>query len=105
MQPEQVPLKLPTWLPQSVARYVAHTEHGLSIRELARRDGCHASTVSRQIHKLEAMRDDPCGCGVEDVPAEIASKGDGRAFVGKVPRICQMKPWCRKKGSVCCGAL
>ncbi|SFK64187.1 DUF6456 domain-containing protein [Shimia haliotis] len=50
---------LPTWLPESVARYVAHTEHGLSIRELARRDGCHASTVLRQIRKLETMRDDP----------------------------------------------
>lgn len=50
---------LPTWLPDSVARYVAHTEHGMSIRELARRDGCHASTVLRQIRKLEAMRDDP----------------------------------------------
>lgn len=50
---------LPSWVPQSVARYVAHTEHGLSIRELARRDGCHASTVLRQIRKLEIMRDDP----------------------------------------------
>lgn len=50
---------LPSWVPQSVARYVAHTEHGLSIRDLARRDGCHASTVLRQICKLETMRDDP----------------------------------------------
>ncbi len=50
---------LPSWLPESVARYVAHTEHGLSIRELARRDGCHASTVLRQIRKLETLRDDP----------------------------------------------
>ncbi len=59
MQPQQVSPKIPTWLPQSVARYVAHTEQGVSIRELARRDGCHASTVMRQIRKLEAMRDDP----------------------------------------------
>lgn len=59
MQPEQVAPQLPSWLPQSVSRYLAHTEQGLSIRELARRDGCHASTVSRQIRKLEAMRDDP----------------------------------------------
>ncbi|WP_106610077.1 DUF6456 domain-containing protein [Shimia abyssi] len=50
---------LPGWVPDSVARYVAHTEHGLSIRELARRDGCHASTIMRQIRKLEAKRDDP----------------------------------------------
>ncbi len=59
MQPEQVIPNLPTWLPQSVARYVAHIEQGVSIRELARRDGCHASTVMRQIRKLEALRDDP----------------------------------------------
>lgn len=59
MQPQQVSPKIPTWLPQSVARYVAHSEQGVSIRELARRDGCHASTVMRQIRKLEAMRDDP----------------------------------------------
>ncbi|SMP12582.1 DUF6456 domain-containing protein [Shimia sagamensis] len=59
MQPEQVAPQLPTWLPLSVARYLAHTEQGISIRELARRDGCHASTVLRQIRKLEAMRDDP----------------------------------------------
>lgn len=51
--------ELPSWLPESVARYVAHTEHGVSIRELARQDGCHASTVLRQIRKLETMRDDP----------------------------------------------
>jgi len=59
MQPQQVSPKIPTWLPQSVARYVAHSEQGVSIRQLARRDGCHASTVMRQIRKLEAMRDDP----------------------------------------------
>ncbi|MGX9350287.1 DUF6456 domain-containing protein [Shimia sp. W99] len=50
---------LPAWVPESVARYVAHTEDGLSIRELARRDGCHASTILRQIRKLESKRDDP----------------------------------------------
>ncbi|TCL09309.1 hypothetical protein BXY66_1354 [Shimia isoporae] len=51
--------EFPNWVPQSVARYVAHTKHGFSIRELARRDGCHASTVLRQIRKLETKRDDP----------------------------------------------
>ncbi|WP_408647770.1 DUF6456 domain-containing protein [Thiosulfatihalobacter marinus] len=50
---------LPEWVPESVSRYVAHTEDGVSIRELARREGCHASTVLRQIRKLEAKRDDP----------------------------------------------
>ncbi|MFY0618079.1 DUF6456 domain-containing protein [Shimia sp.] len=59
MPTNTAPQSLPKWLPISVERYVAHTEQGVSIRELARRDGCHASTVLRQIRKLEMMRDDP----------------------------------------------
>ena len=39
--------------------YLAHTEAGLPIRELARKSGCHASTVLRQIRKYETRRDDP----------------------------------------------
>lgn len=49
----------PEWVPNSVVRYVAHTEQGVPIRELARRDGCHASTVLRQIRRLERKREDP----------------------------------------------
>jgi DNA-binding MarR family transcriptional regulator len=49
----------PAWVPASVLRYMAHTEEGVPLRELARRDGCHASTVLRQIRKLESMREDP----------------------------------------------
>ncbi len=59
MQIEHLNGTLPKWIPDSVARYVAHTEQGVPIREIARRDGCHASTVLRQIRKLETMRDDP----------------------------------------------
>lgn len=59
MQMDRPKNDLPEWVPINVARYVAHTEHGMSIRELARRDGCHASTVLRQIRKLESLRDDP----------------------------------------------
>lgn len=50
---------MPVWVPQSVRNYLAHTEGGTSIRELAREDGCHASTVLRQVRKLETRRDDP----------------------------------------------
>ena len=39
--------------------YLAHTEAGLPIRELARKSGCHASTVLRQIRRYETRRDDP----------------------------------------------
>lgn len=47
------------WVPEPVQRYLSHTEEGLTIREVARRSGCHASTVLRQIRKIEVRRDDP----------------------------------------------
>ncbi|WP_300057857.1 DUF6456 domain-containing protein [uncultured Roseobacter sp.] len=39
--------------------YLAHTEAGLPIRALARAAGCHASTILRQIRRVETRRDDP----------------------------------------------
>ncbi len=50
---------LPRWVPENVCRYLAHTEVGRPIRDLARGAGCHASTVMRQIRRIEARRDDP----------------------------------------------
>ena len=50
---------LPNWVPPEVHRYSLHTKTGLTIRHLARRAGCHASTVLRQIRRLEMRRDDP----------------------------------------------
>ncbi|MCZ0811041.1 MAG: DUF6456 domain-containing protein [Pseudomonadota bacterium] len=49
---------VPGWLPQSARHYLAHIEAGTPIRALARRAGCHASTVLRQIRACEAQRDD-----------------------------------------------
>ena len=49
----------PSWLPVPAQHYLAHTEAGTSIRALARRAGCHASTVLRQVRACEALRDDP----------------------------------------------
>lgn len=46
------------WVPKAALNYLAHTEGGLSIRALARKAGCHASTVSRQVRAFEARRDD-----------------------------------------------
>lgn len=51
--------QVPTWVPESVQRYLTHTEAGLPIREVARQSGCHASTVLRQIRRIETRRDDP----------------------------------------------
>ena len=50
---------LPGWVPPAARNYLAHTEAGLPIRELARQSGCHASTVLRQIRRFETRRDDP----------------------------------------------
>ncbi len=47
------------WMPDTVTRYLAHTVSGRSIRDLARGAGCHASTILRQIRRVEAWRDDP----------------------------------------------
>jgi hypothetical protein len=56
---EQVQTIIPKWVPDSVQHYLAHTEAGQPIRDLARLAHCHASTVLRQIRKVERRRDDP----------------------------------------------
>lgn len=48
----------PGWVPDAALHYLAHVEDGQSIRDLARRAGCHASTVLRQIRRIETRRDD-----------------------------------------------
>ena len=60
MRPNLAPVTtLPAWLPHGVRLYLDHTEDGLSLREIARRDGRHASTVMRQVRRYEGRRDDP----------------------------------------------
>lgn len=50
---------LPDWVPVEISRYLAHTVSQISIRELARSAACHPSTVMRQIHRVEQLREDP----------------------------------------------
>ena len=50
---------LPGWVSAEVFRYLEHTVAQVSIRELARRADCHASTVLRQVRRLETNREDP----------------------------------------------
>lgn len=50
---------LPAWLPDAVRLYLEHIEDGHSLRALARREGCAASTVLRQVRRYENRRDDP----------------------------------------------
>ena len=46
-------------LPESVGQYLMHIRGGVSIRDLARRHACHASTLSRRMRRIEIRRDDP----------------------------------------------
>jgi hypothetical protein len=50
---------LPLWLPELALTYIAHTSGGQPLRALARARGCHASTILRQVRRVEAWRDDP----------------------------------------------
>jgi Domain of unknown function (DUF6456) len=61
---------LPDWLPEGASRYLAHTEAGQSIRNLARLGGVHASTVLRQVRRMETRRDDPLVDGALTALAE-----------------------------------
>ena len=51
--------QLPGWVPAAAMHYLDHTEAGMSIRAVARREGCAASTILRQIQRFERRRDDP----------------------------------------------
>jgi len=46
-------------LPVPVQNYLIHTRKGTSIRALARARNTHASTIQRQVRRIEAKRDDP----------------------------------------------
>lgn len=49
----------PDWLPREARLYLDHVVHGQSLRSLARREGCNASTVLRMVRRYESRRDDP----------------------------------------------
>jgi hypothetical protein len=62
---------VPAWVPVDVRNYVFHTEMGQPIRVLARSQSCHASTIMRQIRKVETRRDDPLvDCAIKELAAE-----------------------------------
>lgn len=49
----------PDWVPQAARHYLAHVAEGQPIRAVARGAQVHASTILRQVRKLEAQREDP----------------------------------------------
>jgi hypothetical protein len=69
---EAVAARFPAWVPDEARRYLLHTETGLSIRALARGEGVHASTVLRQVRRVETRRDDPL---VDEALRRLAAAG------------------------------
>ncbi|MEY4983668.1 MAG: hypothetical protein RIR62_1934 [Pseudomonadota bacterium] len=68
--------RLPDWLPLALSAYLVHTEGGMSLREVARQRGCHASTVLRQVRRYENRRDDPL---VDEALAALSLRHGGSA--------------------------
>lgn len=66
---------LPDWVPPAARAYLAHTESGRPIRELAREAGCHASTILRQVRRLETRREDPL---VDAALRDLGANCEGR---------------------------
>ncbi len=80
---------LPNWVPEVAQRYLMHTESGKSIREIARLEGLHASTVLRQIRRIETRRDDPLfdaalkALGAKFVATQAAEEAEQKAETAK----------------------
>jgi len=70
-------------LPAAARDYVANTEGGLSFREIAARNGCHASTVMRRVRLVETRRDDPLVDMALERAARLAAVGP--ACAGATP--------------------
>ncbi len=50
---------LPEWVPLQAKQYLDHTASELSYREIAEQSGKTASTICRQVRRVETRRDDP----------------------------------------------
>lgn len=60
-------------LPEEVRHYLAHTAGGVPLRALARLNRTHASTVLRQVRRIESKRDDPLfDEGLDQLTADLS---------------------------------
>ncbi len=50
---------LPGWVPDGARHYLRHVTGGTPLRALAREAQVHASTILRQVRRVETIRDDP----------------------------------------------
>ncbi|SMC74947.1 DUF6456 domain-containing protein [Primorskyibacter flagellatus] len=88
----------PGWVPDAARNYLHHIEEGISIRQLARETGCHASTVLRQVRKVETLRDDPLvdaalrKLGRHHIPKSAISSDKDRPNMSNLPTEPHMAP-------------
>lgn len=68
---------LPSWVPDDARLYLDHACAGRPLREVAVARGCAASTVLRQVRRIEARRDDP---NVDDLLDRLARVAAGADF-------------------------
>ncbi|MBM7068486.1 DUF6456 domain-containing protein [Actibacterium sp. 188UL27-1] len=91
---------VPPWVPTEALHYLRHTEQGLSIRAVARDEGCHASTILRQIRRFEQRRDDPLidealsNLGASHFQSDIATASDLRGRDMQAARKRDVSPVC-----------
>jgi hypothetical protein len=85
---------LPSWLPDPARRYLDHVGRGLSLREVARAEGVHPSTVMRQVRRYENRRDDPLIdealtqlCDALAAPNPDKSETDPMSLTAQAPRM------------------
>ena len=91
MQNGKTGTEIPDWVPEGARHYLAHTERGQTIRALARQADVHASTILRQVRRIEQLRDDPlvdhalrrlserCGTAADDGRIGAAAMAADRA--------------------------
>ncbi len=72
----------PAWLPKAARLYLSHTEKGISLREIARAENCHPSTILRQVRAYENRRDDPL---VDDALTRLGAELRSATHAGSTP--------------------
>jgi hypothetical protein len=88
----------PAWLPEAAVAYLAHTSAGVPIRALARARGCHASTILRQVRRVEAWRDDPLVDEALERLGRIHAHAAGGAEVVTNEELSPMPPQALRSG-------
>ncbi|MEM9796521.1 MAG: DUF6456 domain-containing protein [Pseudomonadota bacterium] len=70
-----LPSDIPAWVPDAARAYLQHVVAGAPLRRVAEEKGCAASTVLRQVRRLEARRDDPLVDDILERLSEVATGG------------------------------